>query len=298
MLLSLGVAYILPFELVLVSYAFLGPAHYLTQISWMHDRAYFSGTKWLWVPLVALTGLIIYFSTGLEKKDVIYFLYAGTLAFCFSMGLAQTWKIRSILFLVVLLALSFLYEVWPSSALGFAILLPTVIHIYVFTGLFILLGVMKSSSRYGLLSFIVFLFCGIAFFLISPSDTIISVEFVNRNLGDFDDLSEYLAKIFSFNGNVDSDAMLGFLSFAYTYHYLNWFSKTEVIKWHLIPKARLVFITGIYVVSVGIYLVNFQIGLVVLLFLSVLHVMMEFPLNAFAIKSLIKGLVLKPKRLV
>ena len=35
---AFGLSYVLPFELVLLSYVFLGPAHYLTEISWLHDR--------------------------------------------------------------------------------------------------------------------------------------------------------------------------------------------------------------------------------------------------------------------
>ena len=38
---AIGLSYILPFELVLLAYVFLGPAHYLTEISWLHDRKYF-----------------------------------------------------------------------------------------------------------------------------------------------------------------------------------------------------------------------------------------------------------------
>jgi hypothetical protein len=41
MLGALAAAYPLPFELLLLSYAILGPAHYFTEISWLHDRGYF-----------------------------------------------------------------------------------------------------------------------------------------------------------------------------------------------------------------------------------------------------------------
>jgi hypothetical protein len=41
MIISLGVAYMVPFELFLFSYAVLGPMHYLTEISWLHQRKYF-----------------------------------------------------------------------------------------------------------------------------------------------------------------------------------------------------------------------------------------------------------------
>src|SRR5580704_7041859 len=41
MLAALAITYVVPFELLLLSYVVLGPAHYLTEISWLHDRKYF-----------------------------------------------------------------------------------------------------------------------------------------------------------------------------------------------------------------------------------------------------------------
>ena len=38
---ALGITYLVPFELLLLSYVVLGPAHYVTEISWLHDRKYF-----------------------------------------------------------------------------------------------------------------------------------------------------------------------------------------------------------------------------------------------------------------
>ena len=46
MALSAVLAYFLPFETFLMAYAFLGPLHYLTEISWLHDRNYFSKGKY------------------------------------------------------------------------------------------------------------------------------------------------------------------------------------------------------------------------------------------------------------
>ena len=42
MLAALGITYLVPFELLLLSYVVLGPAHYFTEISWLHDRKYFA----------------------------------------------------------------------------------------------------------------------------------------------------------------------------------------------------------------------------------------------------------------
>src|SRR4030095_13840648 len=57
MLGSAALACALPFEVFLAAYAILGPLHYLTQISWLHDRGYFTTGRWDWIPL-ALLGLV------------------------------------------------------------------------------------------------------------------------------------------------------------------------------------------------------------------------------------------------
>ena len=83
-----------------------------------------------------------------------------------------------------------------------------------------------------------------------------------------------------------------FIAFAYTYHYLNWFSKTTVIGWHkVISKKRLILLLAIWVVSVGFYFYNYYMGFLFLLFLSYLHVLMEFPLNWVSIKEIGKKIV-------
>src|SRR5262245_7429478 len=56
-------AFVYPFELFLFSYAVLGPLHYLTEISWLHERNYFTeasrkragATQRGWLVLVAGT---------------------------------------------------------------------------------------------------------------------------------------------------------------------------------------------------------------------------------------------------
>ena len=58
MIVSAIAAFILPFELFLFSYAVLGPLHYLTEISWLHKRQYFSPKKRDYIPLVIITLLI------------------------------------------------------------------------------------------------------------------------------------------------------------------------------------------------------------------------------------------------
>src|SRR5438105_10318502 len=45
MIISAALAFVWPFYLFLVAYAVLGPLHYLTEISWLHDRNYYTSRK-------------------------------------------------------------------------------------------------------------------------------------------------------------------------------------------------------------------------------------------------------------
>ena len=60
MILSMIAAFILPFETFLFAYAFLGPLHYLTEISWLHDRNYFTKGKYDFIVLGLIAFLITY----------------------------------------------------------------------------------------------------------------------------------------------------------------------------------------------------------------------------------------------
>jgi hypothetical protein len=70
-----------------------------------------------------------------------------------------------------------------------------------------------------------------------------------------------------------------FIAWAYTYHYLNWFSKTSIIGWHQISRLRLSAVLCIWLASVVIYAVNYSLGFKWLFLLSFAHVCLEFPLN-------------------
>jgi hypothetical protein len=87
--------------------------------------------------------------------------------------------------------------------------------------------------------------------------------------------------------------VMRFIAFAYTYHYLNWFSKTSVIQWHKVPRRTLAIVLAIWVVSVSLYAYDYMVGLKWLFLISLLHVLLEFPLNFRSIIGIgqeIKGL--------
>src|ERR1039458_1250792 len=65
MVAACGAAIAAPFQVFLCAWAILGPLHYLTEISWLHDRNYFTrrnvARRW-WLGLVLLAVLIIGFA--------------------------------------------------------------------------------------------------------------------------------------------------------------------------------------------------------------------------------------------
>jgi hypothetical protein len=80
--------------------------------------------------------------------------------------------------------------------------------------------------------------------------------------------------------------LMRFIAFAYLYHYLNWFSKTEVIRWHKVPKVRFILVIVLWLAASIFYSIDYKLGLSVLFFLSFTHVLLEFPLNFISIAGI------------
>ena len=379
MILSAISAFYLPFETFLIAYAFLGPLHYLTEISWLHDRQYFSKGKYDFIVLLVIGVLL---SIAAFAKDLsewgfnnyvdIYEYFANSNLFDKLLVLAL---FSGILFALVkniyvkLFAILFLYiyisgwlspentKTKPSTTL-FALtsLLPTLIHVYLFTGFFMLFGALKSRSKTGLLSIVFFVVTPIILVFYVPTDskdghlttygkeayyadgtgffnTNVSImrqfsmtpqmtnkDYINMYANDStekqklysiyqDSLNKnfiiqnpdhpYFGNTISMadakGGNVKDNwwdlvffsnvgiMLMRFIAFAYLYHYLNWFSKTEIIRWHKVPKIRFIAVVIIWLIACGLYAYDYAIGLSFLFFLSFTHVLLEFPLNIMSI---------------
>ena len=187
MLVTMVLAYYFPFETFLLAYAFLGPLHYLTEISWLHDRQYFTKGKYDFIPLL-LIGIALSYAAfakdagfdmefyntfvelGLFDKLLVLALFSSLL-FAFVKNLPV--KIFSILFLFIFISGWFSEdnkEMNQSSTTVFALtsLLPTLIHVYVFTGLFMLFGALKSRSKTGLMSVAAFIILPIILIFVVP----------------------------------------------------------------------------------------------------------------------------------
>lgn len=322
MFISMLLAINIPFELFLFAYAVLGPLHYMTEIGWLHKKNYYTiERRDFIIPIVfcVLITLSVFFSLAAGwdfSKEFMADLNAGSmgpliaaldkyssslifLAFGSAIFMVliknRVWRYLGILALFIPAVLiikmdiqSALYTTW------FAVFLPTIIHVCVFTALFILFGAMKSKSFSGYLSFGIYIFCIIILFSVNfnPRDyklteyvynAFVKSGFFTLNIDMWDLLHPAREKEFSLIGKF-ALKIQAFIAFSYTYHYLNWFSKTNVIKWHDVPKPWLALTVVVWLSAVGLYYYDYRVGLLALYFLSMLHVFLEFPLN---IQSLI-----------
>lgn len=451
MLMSAVFAFLMPFETFLFAYAFLGPLHYLTEISWLHDKQYFTKGKYdftfllmigvvlsiaafandfrflnfdLYPPLVdAKTDFVSwYYSMSIGDISIMLALFSAVLfvlfkdiklklvsilimylivyfSFNLDMDLLGIFILMAIfsaalyvfvknLYLkiacIALLYAGIYYAYSPdwfgldteflsqeeiieaqsekgkfkNSSVVFALtsLVPTLIHVYVFMGLFMLFGALKSRSKTGLLSIVFFLavpFILVKVIPVNKQGNYLSsygteayyadgTGFFNTNVSIMrqfelsenmtnNDYIDYFVKdsvekerlMVMFQDSLNKDfiiqneehpnfmkpialadvkqgnykdnwwsavflssagiMLMRFIAFAYLYHYLNWFSKTEIIRWHKVPKIRFVGVIALWIVACGLYIYDYAIGLSFLFFLSFTHVLLEFPLNITSI---------------
>jgi hypothetical protein len=305
MVVACVVAFFIPFELFLFSYGVLGPLHYLTEIGWLHKKNYFTKGKYDFVFLTLICVALFYY-TFYPPKD--HLLVANLIAFAFFISMIfvfiKDWLYRIVLSVLTVMVIAVInnfndYFIWIG------IFLPTIIHVFIFTWLFMLYGVLKERSVSGYLSIVVLVLCAASFFLIKPSGLNYDVsETVRKNYHMFDLLNFHLINLFHLDSLTRvSDIfvtnsgfiMMRFVAFAYTYHYLNWFSKTSVIKWHQVPKRTLIVTVLAWLGSVGVYMYDYNLGIKTLFFLSFLHVFLEFPLNFVSFTGIGKELSLLRK---
>jgi hypothetical protein len=385
MLITAVFAFFLPFETFLLAYAFLGPLHYLTEISWLHDRQYFTKGKYDFVPLLLIGVALSYaafakdfdFNIDFYKEFVALNLFDKLLVLALFSSLLFAFVKNLVVKIIAILFIFIFISGWlaPENATEnsksttiFALtsLVPTLIHVYVFTGLFMLFGALKSRSKTGLLSVAAFLIIpiylvyglpvtpkknyisdygkeayyadGDGFFYTNVSildhfrlmnepnltnkqylDSIINKDSktnqtpITERQRISDSLSDKLnqafivpnpeseyymrpipaklaipieSKVYYWNYVFFSGfgiMLMRFIAFAYMYHYLNWFSKTEVIRWHKVPKIRFVAVLLLWLTACALYAYNYSLGLSFLFFLSFTHVLLEFPLNMVSI---------------
>ncbi|MDP9162054.1 MAG: hypothetical protein M3O09_17745 [Acidobacteriota bacterium] len=303
MLVSAACAFARPFETFLFVYAFLGPLHYVTEISWLHDRQYFTKRQYDFVLLLALAMVVTLKYFGLVPAPrgtdsfLIFLAFAAALIFV----TVKKFSVRCVLLLAAAAA-AVLVHGNPAFEPTFGVFLPTLIHVFVFTTLFILAGALRGRSTLGIFSLLVFAGCSLFLLSFRPDRSHnFATDYIRGAYAGFTNLNYLFISIFNlhkfdagasfasqkfvldFNGFLYKDrtalAAMSFIAFAYTYHYLNWFSKTSVIQWHDVSRVRLYAVVAVWTGSIALYGYDYRLGLKWLFFLSLTHVLLEFPLN-------------------
>lgn len=345
MLISCMAAFVMPFEVFLFAYAFMGPLHYLTEISWLHDRQYFTKGKYDYLVLLFIGVIISWEYLGYKfhiwpfTEDNIEITRTWNLGDKFIilalLGAIVMAFVKSVPVKVICLLMSFVIANQtfkpdeegqvPNSNLIYILtaFVPTLIHVYVFTGIFMLFGALKNRSKMGLWSFFTFVLCPILLIVLFRDQNFVPVTKYGMSAyggptsseGFFDLNQSILNRFFEVNpdysvAKTQEEAekiynsgwlqnvfysktgilLMRFIAFAYMYHYLNWFSKTEIIRWHKVPKVRFMVVIALWVASVVVYAINYKLGLQWLFFLSFTHVLLEFPLNAHSFAGVVKEL--------
>lgn len=319
-LLSLLMAILLPFELFLWAYAILGPLHYITEINWLEKKKFFVLKPiyiWLLVIMTLLVAaphimnLFTYINEGGESwlHELQWFLYGSTAAFIFlSVALAVTLTLTKKWWIVLLSGATALYLGYMLNSSSFFValfgaFLSSIVHVYIFTILFMLYGVVQKTNPLGITSVVLMLLVPliIIFLPVQPEsyhpakETVETIDAVG-----FGYLKNYLVYVLGWSDSAEYVTELTvvgikaqiFIAFAYVYHYLNWFSKTTVIGWHkVISKQKLVLLSVLWVASVGLYLYDYVFGFIVLVLLSFLHVLLELPLNWISIRTVVGKII-------
>ncbi len=292
MIVACAAAFAAPFHLFLFAYAVLGPLHYLTEISWLHDHDYFAPRRTArrsWLALVGAAMLVLVFgfvSNDLLDRPVAPTFEIAMVYLVFATAPILLWVRHPVnagmLVLVSMAAVAIFSNVRAYALLAYFII--TIIHVLVFTAAFIIYGAMKAKSHAALLSLAVYAACVAAMFVWTPSAALAASAPILRTYEFFEPLNAQLLALFGSRGadvytSPAGLAVMRLVAFAYTYHYLNWFSKTSIIKWHQVPRARAAAIAIGWTGAVALYFVDYSLGLSVLYVLSVLHVLLEFPLD-------------------
>jgi hypothetical protein len=173
-----------------------------------------------------------------------------------------------------------------SSLAVLGILLPTLVHVSLFTLVFMVLGAFRSGSKMQALLVVLYLAAMVILLAAPPSASTQIPAFAKVGQEYFGNVAPALGRLLGVADLKLDTRLTSLLAFVYTYHYLNWFIKADVIRWTDISRTRLALIVAASVASTALYFYDYTFGFTVLLALSLVHVVLEFPLNSLALRQL------------
>jgi hypothetical protein len=274
MLAALTLAYVVPFELLLLSYVVLGPAHYATEISWLHDRSFFLPQRSVGAGLAALAIIAAF----IENASWFGIVMWAAFVVCVAM--------QSIVLLLAAIALTLVMAAGGASIAVLGVLLPTLVHVSLFTLVFMTLGAWRSGERIQWLLVAVYLTAIGLILLAPPTAGTLIPAFAKAAHDYFANVAPALGRLFGIRDVQLDTRLTSLLAFIYTYHYLNWFIKAEVIHWTAMTGRRLALVAAASGLSTALYFYDYAFGFTVLLAFSLAHIVLEFPLNTLALRQL------------
>lgn len=281
-------AWLFPLQTFLLAYVIVGPFHYLTEIAWLRKKEFYFGNGLISPSAYLATAIVLCGAASLDFKTHrgwTAYSVAGLLVLSFST------LVRNVPALLGMLALVAVTKFFVHGyGLFLAAFFPTIIHVYVFTFMFLVSGALrgKRASRFGV--FNAFLLLALPVLLMRlPASLPMGIPghaWMNSE-ALFAGVHEYIAGLlglgmhFNPGGVLQPHAILifRFLAFIYLHHYLNWFAKTELLAWHKVSRRTWITVLFLYAAFMGSYFCNFALGFYATFGLSLLHVLLELPLN-------------------
>lgn len=286
----------MPLQAFVFAFAALGPLHYLTEIAWLQRRQFYFDSGWMrprTYALVAGVASVALTADFLLRKGWNFAVIA-MLVLALSVWVRDKRVLAATLLVAVVAK-----KVAPATVFLAVVMVPTLVHVFGFTWLFMMSGALRARRRNGVRWVNPLLLLALPVVLLwmplhyaQPGAWWLQAEAVS-----FAPLHRYIAghwhHALALDGGLLQDRLvagvLRVFAFVYLFHYLNWFGKTELLQWHQMPGRAWTWIGVLYALSVGLFAWNFTLGFIAANFLSMLHVLLEFPLDWKALRFVLRG---------
>jgi hypothetical protein len=293
LLISGVAATVAPLQVFLLAYIVLGPLHYLTEIAWLRRKGFYFDHG-LFSPRIY--GVLVVLLTVAGAADhVTHRGLSFWLIGLFLLLSLSVWIRNRYVLLALVGAIVAAKVLSPGPAFYLVVaFVPTLVHVFFFTWIFMLNGAMRSPERGPLrwLNPALMLLIPLALLRVPVHYPALGMSWIRMEELSFAGVHTGLAgsmhHTIDLGANLLADpwvaALFRIFAFAYLFHYLNWFGKTDLLGWHRIPARSWAVIGVLYAASLGLYLYDFTLGFLILNFFSLLHVLMEFPLDWRALR--------------
>jgi hypothetical protein len=287
LLISAVAAYASPLRVLLFAFVVLGPLHYLTEMVWLQKKRFYltnSAVSTRLYVLIAIAAAIVSLSGAVLRRDLWFWTVGAMLLISLSVLVRNVSTMAAIAGAAIVTA-CFL-RTWVFFI---AVMVPTLVHVFFFTWTFTVSGALRArnGSRAKWITPVLMLVLPLVLVCLpvhpsQPSGFLLRAEsmtFLSIHSKLAGDLHHTVALNNTMMNDVVVVGVLRIFAFAYLFHYLNWFAKTELLAWHRASRRTWIAVAVIYVAYLASFAISFRTGFLISSFLSLLHVLLEFPLN-------------------